>query len=96
MHVRQPDAALAATRAALPDDPWRIAALHLVTTITGSALLALALMRGVRDAAQVWAAANVDEDWNFETWGGDEQALRRRALAERDFLTAAEVLRVLG
>ncbi len=96
MHVRQPDTALAAARAALPDDPWRIAALHLVTTITGSALLALALMRRVRDAAQVWTAANVDEDWNFDTWGRDEEALRRRASAERDFLTAAEVLRVLG
>ena len=96
MHVRQPDAALAAARAALPDDPWRIAALHLVTTITGSALLALALMRRVRDPAQAWTAANVDEDWNFDTWGRDEEALRRRASAERDFLTAAEVLRVLG
>src|SRR5207302_7857466 len=43
MHVRQPDAAVQAARAAFPDDPWSIAALHVVTTLTGSALLALAL-----------------------------------------------------
>src|SRR5580698_4335488 len=43
VHVRQPDSAVAAARAALPSDPWSIAALHVVTTLTGSALLALAL-----------------------------------------------------
>src|ERR1700737_2496855 len=42
MHVRQPDAAVQAARAVFPDDPWSIAALHVVTTLTGSALLALA------------------------------------------------------
>ena len=44
VHVRQPDTAVAAARAALPGDPWSIAALHVVTTLTGSALLALALL----------------------------------------------------
>ena len=43
VHVRQPDSAIAAARAALPADPWSVAALHVVTTLTGSALLALAL-----------------------------------------------------
>ena len=45
----------------------------MVTTLTGSALLALALRQGVRDADQVWAAAHVDEDWNSEKWGVDEE-----------------------
>ena len=48
VHVRQPEPAIAAARAALPGDPWSIAAVHVVTTLTGSALLALALLRGVR------------------------------------------------
>ena len=43
VHVRQPDTADAAARAAFPENPWSIAALHVVTTLTGSALLALAL-----------------------------------------------------
>ena len=68
VHVRQPDSAIAAARAALPTDPWSVAALHVVTTLTGSALLALALMRGVIDQDQAWAAAHVDEDWNIDQW----------------------------
>src|SRR4029453_11676510 len=60
-HVRQPDAAIAAARAALPGDPWSIAALHVVTTLTGSALLALALGLGVREATDIWHAPPVRE-----------------------------------
>jgi chaperone required for assembly of F1-ATPase len=93
VHVRQPDTAIAAARAALPTDPWSIAALHVVTTLTGSALLALALMRGVIDQDQAWAAAHVDEDWNIEKWGGDEEVAARRAARLVDFRAAAAVLK---
>ncbi|MCA1433925.1 ATPase [Bradyrhizobium sp. BRP20] len=92
MHVKQPDEAVKAARAALPGDPWSVAALHMVTTLTGSALLALALDQDVRDADQVWAAAHVDEDWNVEQWGLDEEAAARRAARLKDFQAAATVL----
>ena len=45
---------------------------HSVTTLTGSALIALALARGRLTAEEAWRAAHVDEDWNIEQWGGDE------------------------
>jgi chaperone required for assembly of F1-ATPase len=96
VHVRQPDAAIAAARAALPDDPWSIAALHIVTTLTGSALLALALLRGALDSDQVWAAAHVDEDWNMEKWGIDEEVAARRAARLIDFAAAATIVRALN
>jgi chaperone required for assembly of F1-ATPase len=96
MHVSQPAQALAAAREALPSDPWRVAALHMVTTITGSALLALALLRGRLSADEVWAAAFVDEDWNAEKWGLDEEAAARRAARKVDFEGAVAVLRALG
>jgi chaperone required for assembly of F1-ATPase len=96
MHVRQPDSAIAAARAVLPADPWSIAALHVVTTLTGSALLALALIRGVLDQDQVWAAAHVDEDWNIEKWGVDEEVAARRAARLVDFKAAAEILKSLN
>jgi chaperone required for assembly of F1-ATPase len=94
-HVHQPDQAVAAARAALPADPWSIAALHVVTALTGSALLALALMRGVLDEDQVWAAAHVDEDWNIEKWGVDEEVAARRLARFIDFRAAARVLKAL-
>ncbi|MGB9115139.1 ATP12 family chaperone protein [Bradyrhizobium sp.] len=96
VHVRQPDSAVAAARAALPSDPWSIAALHVVTTVTGSALLALALWHGVIDQDQAWAAAHVDEDWNSEKWGVDEEVAARRAARLVDFRAAASILKALN
>jgi chaperone required for assembly of F1-ATPase len=95
VHVRQPDQAVAAARAALPSEPWSIAALHIVTSLTGSALLALAFLRGVLDEDQVWSAAHVDEDWNIEQWGVDREVAARRAGRLIDFKAAARVLKAL-
>jgi chaperone required for assembly of F1-ATPase len=92
MHVTQPEAAIKAARAAFPGDPWSIAAFHVVTGITGSALLALALLHGARDPDQVWAAAHVDEDWNSEKWGVDEEVAARRTARLVDFKAAADIL----
>ena len=94
-HVRQPDAAIAAARAAFPDDPWSIAALHVVTTLTGSALLALALTHGVREPVEIWAAAHVDEDFNTEQWGLDEEVASRRAARVVDFEAATRILNAM-
>ena len=91
IHVAQPTAALAAARAAIPADPWRLGAVHAVTTLTGSALIALALARGQLSAEAAWRAAHVDEDWNMEQWGRDELALERRAYRHAEFLAAATV-----
>lgn len=96
MHVRQPDQAIAAARAALPDDPWAIAALHVITALTGSALLALALFHGAIGPDQAWAAAHVDEDWNAEKWGIDEEVASRKAAKLVDFKAATEVLKALA
>ena len=73
-----------------------MAALHVVTTLTGSALLALALLHGIRDPDQVWAAAHVDEDWNIEKWGVDEEVAARRAARLIDFRAAARILKSLN
>jgi chaperone required for assembly of F1-ATPase len=96
LHVRQPDEAVEAARAALPQNPWSVAAAHVVTTLTGSALLALALVRGRLDADAVWAAAHVDEDFNAEQWGADEEVLGRRAAREADFRAAVRILQAFA
>jgi chaperone required for assembly of F1-ATPase len=96
VHVAQPAAALDAAAAALPHDPWRLGALHAVTTLTGSALIALALMHGAVTPEAAWQAAHVDEDWNMEQWGSDEIALQRRGLRFAEFKAAALVLQTLN
>ena len=92
VHVAQPDAALKAAAAAIPTDPWRLGAVHVVTTLTGSALIALAVARGALSAEAAWQAAHVDEDWNMAQWGKDEMALERRAFRHAEFAAAAMVL----
>jgi chaperone required for assembly of F1-ATPase len=92
VHVAQPPAALAAARVAIPADPWRLGALSSITTLTGSALIALALLRGAITVEDAWTAAHLDEDWNMEFWGRDELALARRASRFAEFAAAAKVL----
>ena len=65
-----------------------------LTTLTGSALLALALAHDGIDAEAAWAAANVDEDWQMESWGSDDEALTRRAFRRADFDAAVSVLKL--
>jgi chaperone required for assembly of F1-ATPase len=93
--VTQPETALTAARSAIPADPWRLGAVNEVTTLTGSALLALALARGRLTADEAWQAAHVDEDWNMEQWGRDELALERRAFRFAELQAAATVLSCL-
>jgi chaperone required for assembly of F1-ATPase len=95
VHVRQPQTAVEAACAALPKNPWSVAAMHVITTLTGSALLAVALLHGVCDADQVWAAAHVDEDWNSEKWGVDAEVAARRAARLVEFRAAVQVLKAL-
>jgi chaperone required for assembly of F1-ATPase len=94
--VDQPPAALAAARGAIPEDPWRLGALHSMTKLTDSALLALAVLRGRLRVEDAWHAAHVDEDWNFEQWGRDELALERRAFRFAEMQAAARLLAALG
>jgi chaperone required for assembly of F1-ATPase len=92
VHVAQPEAALKAASAAIPTDPWQLGAVHVVTTLTGSALIALALWRGRLTSEAAWQAAHVDEDWNMEQWGEDEMALERRAFRFAELQAAATIL----
>ena len=96
VHVTQPREAIAAAARRIPRDAWKLAAISSVTTLTGSALLALALAHGELEPGEVWAAAHVDEDWQMDQWGKDEIALQRRAFRFAEFNAAATVLAALA
>ena len=93
--VAQPKDALAAASSAIPTDPWRLGAMHAITTLTGSALIAIALSRGALSVDAAWAAAHVDEDWNMKFWGRDALALERRAARFAEMQAAAIVLEAI-
>ena len=93
MPVAQDAATLAAIgRAVAPFDAFRLTALHATTTLTGSAVIALAVARGRLSAEEAWRAAHVDEDWQMSQWGADETAMASRALRWRDMQAAALIL----
>lgn len=90
MPVSQNETTIAAVRNRLPtDDPFALAALHSLTTLTGSVLIALAVHDGVLSVDDAWKAAHVDEDWNISLWGEDAEARRRRERRETEMRTAA-------
>lgn len=71
---------------------FEAACLHVITTITGSALIALGINRHFLDVDAAWDAANVDEDFQAELWGIDEEAQHRRDNRRRDLQAAARLL----
>jgi chaperone required for assembly of F1-ATPase len=97
MPVEQTDEARAAFAATLtPHDAFRLAGLHVLTTLTGSALLALALERRQLEADAVWTAAHVDEEYQARLWGEDSEAAARRRARRADFDAACRFLSLLS
>lgn len=102
MFVEQPAEALAAIATAVDRAigtgdaaPLRAAALNVVTTLTGSALLALAVAAGRLSAEEAWSIAHVDEDFQIRAWGSDAEAMDRRARRWREMEAAGLVLNLL-
>ncbi|MEX0953790.1 MAG: ATP12 family protein [Rhizobiaceae bacterium] len=97
MPVEQPRETIAVLGVHLAQrrEPHRIAALHVMTSLTSSALLAMAVEAGELDADRAWAAAHVDEDWNRDRWGEDAEAAARRAKRQREMYAAAALIAAL-
>lgn len=97
MHQAQPQATIAAfsTHVGMVNDAAILAATHVMTTLTGSAVTAMAALHGAVDLEQAWLIAHLDEDWNIEQWGSDSEAIERRAIRFRDMKAAFDVARAL-
>ncbi len=100
--VEQPEPARAAVKEAIlhiansgPAAPFALAALHVMTTLTGSVLLALAVAHGALTLDEAWTAAHVDEDFEMRAWGEDAEALRRRARQWREMEAAARLFQAV-
>jgi chaperone required for assembly of F1-ATPase len=94
IHVDQPAGTIAAFSAHLVPfrDPFLAAALHTMVTLTGSAILGLAVAKGAITPQEAWTAAHLDEDWTNEHWGEDHEAMARRAVREKEMMAAAALV----
>jgi chaperone required for assembly of F1-ATPase len=97
MPAAQPDAATeAVARVLQPHGPFALAAIHVMTTLMGSALLALAHAHGHLSAEAAWVAAHVDEDWQISQWGEDAEAKARRDRRWAEMQAASRLLELLA
>jgi chaperone required for assembly of F1-ATPase len=88
--IAQPPASLEALRSAVaPLSPFKLAALHVMTALTGSALIALAHMDRHLDVDAAWAAAHTDETWQAQQWGEDFEAAGRLKTRRAEFENAS-------
>lgn len=76
-------------------DALRLACVHVMTTLTGSAILALAAAKNRLSDEETWALAHVDEDWQIGRWGVDVEAKERRERRWADFRAADRFLKLL-
>jgi chaperone required for assembly of F1-ATPase len=66
-----------------------------MTSLTGSALIALGIVHQAFGVEAAWKAAHTDEDFQMQIWGHDEEALQRRARRWIEMEAAAGLFRLV-
>jgi chaperone required for assembly of F1-ATPase len=79
-----------------PAAPFALASLSVMTTLTGSVLIALALAENVFGLEEAWRAAHVDEDFEMLLWGADEEAMQRRTRRFAEMAAANALWRLIA
>ena len=93
MHVRQDADALARLAGAVAAlGPFELTGFHDLVSLSGSLVLALAVSDGRLDAQTAWRLSRIDEDWQAELWGADEEAEAVAARKEAEFMHAKRFL----
>ena len=96
VHVAQPTATVEQlTHAVEALDAFHLAGLSPLVEIGGSLVAALALLNRAITPLQAWDAVSIDERWQIEQWGADEEAEAAIENRRRDFLAAARFLELL-
>lgn len=96
VHEPQPQETLEVLKLHLLEmNPDKLCAVHNLTTLMGSALLAIAVAAQRLTPEEAWLAAHVDEDWQIEHWGNVKDALDRRSKRHREFTDTVRFLCLL-
>jgi len=93
MHVKQEDDSLAKAHEAVAQfDDFVLAGLHNAVTLTGSAVIGLALASGRLTADEAFEAAHIDDRWQAELFGQDEEEVERLNLRLSDLRDTARFM----
>ncbi len=97
MHVAQPPEALARLTARVAGmTEFQLAGLHDLVAISGSLVLALAVTEMRLTPEEAWALSRIDENWQIEQWGADEEAAEMEAFRHVAFNDASRFYALCG
>lgn len=89
MHAAQDPAALARLRQEVHAlSPFQLAAFHDLVSLTGSLILGLAAIHDYAPPEALWDLSRIDESWQEEQWGRDEEATERAEFKRGEFFQA--------
>jgi chaperone required for assembly of F1-ATPase len=96
LHVPQAPATVERLAQAVAElDSFRLAGLSPLVTIGGSLVAALAVLEKAITPEEAWDAVSIDDRWQLDQWGADEEALTMLKNRQRDFMAAARFLELL-
>jgi len=93
--AQDPECVTALRRAVEAYDSFYLAALHNSATILASITLTLALAEGRLSAAEAFALSQLEERYQAERWGQDEEAAKRADGLLAELIAAEELLRLV-
>jgi len=89
MHVEQSPKTLRTYKDKLKNlSEFQLAAMHDLIGLSGSCVAAFALVNGVKSPNEIWRISRIDEDWQRDQWGADEEADALSATKKGEFLQA--------
>lgn len=71
---------------------FELTAMHDLVSLSGSLVIGLAAFEGAMPVDDLWTWSRIDEDWQAQQWGKDEEAAAQAALKRGAFLAAARFL----
>lgn len=76
--------------------PFQLAAFHDLVAISGSLVLGFAIARGHLGSGEGFDLSRVDETWQVELWGEDEDAAESEAIKRESLAHAARFFELCG
>ena len=95
MHAPQPEASKIRLRALVDAfDPFQLTAFHDLVSLSGSLIIGFAVVHGYDTPQALWDVSRIDEDWQIQQWGEDEEAAAQISIKRDAFLHADQFFRV--
>ncbi len=95
MHASQPEASIARlTEQVHALDAFQLTAFHDLVSLSGSLIIGFAAIQDYAAPQDLWDISRIDENWQIDQWGEDEEATQQANIKREAFLHADRFFRV--